>query len=371
MPNPNAIVGRIVAADPSPEKLTGPEFFRRHPNGISFGFEGGVIARLFPSDRSAGMLEILEQLRQMRLPVYVEVDPQTRGITRLLIPLVTRVMAIASAPSRGLKAAPSDFAIDLEASHARHLLNASHPDFANSLEMLRAGLASKKPLIVTETDAHEIIDVRAGPLDTNLPAATTPEKIQPRSNWFRRFCRRWFCWICCVSPRRASQLFALCSATTCDPLTVPAPCIPFLYPDDGCWARAHEMCRLMIAAGAKPRKVWIDGNLHTLTRNNPQCFVNWGWHVAPTICVRYRFFRAQLMVIDPSLFTTPVTEAQWKSVQGDPNATLTNTAATVYWRNVIPTDPNYIDTNIRLNFYRLQLKNRSLQFGPPPYANCP
>jgi hypothetical protein len=77
------------------------------------------------------------------------------------------------------------------------------------------------------------------------------------------------------------------------------------------------------------------------------------------------------MVIDPSLFTTPVTEATWKSVQGDPNATLTETDATVYWRNNIPTDPNYVDTNIRLQFYRLQLKNRSLMVGPPPYANCP
>jgi hypothetical protein len=130
------------------------------------------------------------------------------------------------------------------------------------------------------------------------------------------------------------------------------------------------MCRLMIAAGAKPRKVWIDGNLHTLTRNNPQCFVNWRWHVAPTICVR-RFFSSQLMVIDPSLFTAPVTEATWKSVQGDANATLTNTDATVYWRNVIPTDPNYVDTNFRLQIYRLKLKTRSLQVGPPPYANCP
>ena len=78
------------------------------------------------------------------------------------------------------------------------------------------------------------------------------------------------------------------------------------------------------------------------------------------------------MVIDPSLFTTPVSKATWKGVQGDPNATLTDTAATVYWRNVIPTDPNYIDTNVRLQFYRQQLHNRSLQpAGPPPYAFCP
>jgi len=128
----------------------------------------------------------------------------------------------------------------------------------------------------------------------------------------------------------------------------------------------------MIAAGAKPRKVWIDGKLRVNTKNNPNCFVKWGWHVAPIICVRRRRFgQSENMVIDPSLFTTPVTEATWKGVQGDPNATLTETAASVYWRNAIPTDPNYVDTNFRLAFYRLQLKNRSLQFGPPPYAFCP
>jgi glutaminase-like protein len=363
MPNRNAIVALVVRIDPPVEKLSGAEFFRRHPAGASIAFEGDRTARLYPGDLAAGMLEIIEQLRQMRLPVYIEVDPETRGIARLLIPLVTRVAAIAEAGAE-------EFRVDLEASHARHRLKRKNPDFAQLVETLRSALAKKAWLIVTETDDHEIIDARSSPHEPKLPLPG-PEPIRARPGWFRRFCRRWFCWICCVSSGRASQLFAFCSATTCDPLTVPPPCIPFLYPDDGCWARAHEMCRLMLAAGAKPRKVWIDGNLHVNTKNNPQCFVDWGWHVAPIICVRRRFFRAEYMVIDPSLFTSPVTEATWKSVQGDPNATLTNTDASVYWRNVIPTDPNYVDTNIRLQYYRLQLKNRSLISGPPPYAYCP
>jgi hypothetical protein len=38
----------------------------------------------------------------------------------------------------------------------------------------------------------------------------------------------------------------------------------------------------------------------------------------------------------------------------------------------MPTDPGYVDTNFRLDYYRLQLKNRSLlPNGPPPYAFCP
>jgi hypothetical protein len=38
----------------------------------------------------------------------------------------------------------------------------------------------------------------------------------------------------------------------------------------------------------------------------------------------------------------------------------------------MPTDPGYVDTNFRLNYYRQALKLRSLQpAGPPPYAFCP
>jgi hypothetical protein len=159
------------------------------------------------------------------------------------------------------------------------------------------------------------------------------------------------------------------SATSCDPLTVPPPCIPFLFPDDGCWGRAHEMCRLMIAMGLSPRKVWIDSSenhiLHVDTKNNLKCFVEWYWHVAPTLCVQGR-----TMVIDPSLFTTPVSVATWKSVQNDPAATLTFTDASFFTEGG-GTDPTYSATNAVLAYYRLALQTRSIQFGPPPYANCP
>jgi hypothetical protein len=129
----------------------------------------------------------------------------------------------------------------------------------------------------------------------------------------------------------------------------------------------------MIAMGLKPKKVWIQGGLHTLTRNNPNCFVNWGWHVAPTLCVRGpRFWQAREMVIDPSLFTTPVTQSTWKGVQGDPNATLTPTSAAIFMIFSMSTDPTYSLTNGVLATYRLQLLNRSLgPSGPPPYAICP
>jgi hypothetical protein len=262
MPGPNAIVAHVARIEPPVDKAGAAELLRHNPDGVTVHFEGDQSARILQGHVAAGLLDVLEQLRALRTPAYVEVRPDTREITRLLIPLVSRVAKVDEDANEGVQ-------VELEASHARHVL------------------------------------------------------------------------------KRESL-------------------------DDGCWARAHEMCRLMIAAGASPKKVWIDGNLHTPTKNNPNCFVNWGWHVAPTLCVRLRWWRCEDMVIDPSLFTAPVSQAAWKGVQGDPNATLTPTAWTVYWRSYMPTDPGFVDTNYRLAYYRAQLQLRSLQpAGPPPYAFCP
>ena len=365
MPNPNSIVALILRIEPPLEKQTGESFLRQHTDGVAIVFEDDQVSRLFPGENNAGVLEILDGLRQIQAPAYVEIDPESRAITRLLIPLVTRVTTLKEAESAVCH-------VMLEASHARHLLKRDNPDFESLLTSLRTSQEKKNWLLVTETDEHEIIDVRPSPREPSLPTNGLVKKE-------KHFLCRFFCWCCCffrwcrcVSAKKAKEMFDRVSATTCHPLTVPPPCIPFLYPDDGCWARAHEMCRLMLAAGVQSRKVWIDGGLQVNTKNNPNCKVNWGWHVAPTLCVRRRFFSVEDRVIDPSLFTGPVSKATWKSVQGDPNATLTDTAASVYWRNYIPTDPNYVDTNIRLQYYRLALKNRSLlPAGPPPYAYCP
>ncbi len=364
MPDPNAIVALVARIEPPLEKVSAAELLRQSPDGVAIELEGERAARLFPGEGAAGRLEILEGLRRLRTPVYLEVQPETRGITRLLIPLVTRVTRLVETGEHGVN-------LELEASHARHRLPPDRGDFRELLAVLRTAVEKRSWLAVTETDTHDLLDVRPWPHEPFRPGQVQ-EELKPR--WWRRL----WCWIlclfrrCCVSPSRAQQLFDLASAQTCDPLTVPPPCIPFLYPDDGCWARAHEMCRLMQADGAWPKKVWIDGNLHTPTRNHPGCFVSWGWHVAPTLCVRRGFWRKEEMVIDPSLFITPVSQATWKGAQGDPHATLTPSEASLYWRYVMPTDPGYVDTGYRLGYYRLQLQNRSLgPNGPPPYAFCP
>jgi hypothetical protein len=377
MQNQNAVVSTVIRFEPPLDRP--PAEILRAEGGLAVELEGGRRLRLEPSDpRSAGFAQVLDGLRKQRLPVYVEIDEETSGIARLLIPYVARVVGIR--PFEG-----DSLSVELEPSHARHVLRKGSPDFDDLEGRLREALHMSDPVIVTEDDAQEIIDVRSytpGPEGPPLPFSPKPE-IPPRLHWpwswLRDILRRiwnwrwwpWW-WFRCKSQSRAQQIFDAMSATSCDPLTVPPPCIPFLFPDDGCWGRAHEMCRLMINMGVTPQKVWIQGDLYVPTRNNPICHVGWGWHVAPTLCVRGPgWFNTQDMVIDPSLFTTPVSKATWKAAQGDPNASLTDTDGSIFWLWTSGTDPTYAQTNQVLATYRLKLQSRSIQQGPPPYANCP
>ena len=378
MPNPNAFVATVARinapTEPTPEEVA---------RGLSIEFENERTARLDPADRrSRAYAEMLEEMRRARLPVYIEVNDE--GVmTRLLIPLVVKVSDITLGEE-------ADALVELEISHGRHVVSRAGPDYELLLASLREARERGSWVAVIETDDHEIIDVRP------YSPPFEPERRAPeRRGWLSRFwCWLWrwpcrlFCCIfwCgrCVSAHRAQELFDLVATQTCDPTTVPPPCIPFLYPDDGCWGRASEMCRLMIAAGAAPRKVWIyasyDTSLFVNTRNNPNCHVSWAWHVAPTLCVRVRrryffFCRIEERVIDPALFTTPVSEATWKGVQTDPGATLVGSDASIFYRaknGSTQTDPTYTQTAAVLVTYRQQLRNRSLgPAGPPPYVNCP
>src|ERR1044071_8436154 len=230
----------------------------------------GGTARFDPNDRNTDRyIAVFEDLRRRKMPVYIETDPASAFLRRVYLPKLVRVESI--------REFPEEVFVTFEQSHARHVVKRN----ADGEELLRTLREAGRDrwLAVTVSDRQEILDVRPYDPPFDLPRLEPP----PRPawwlgcwwpwNWFRRYC--------CVSKRRAQELFDLCAATTCDPFAVPPPCIPFMYPDDGCWGRAHEMRRLMLDAGTSSDKVWIDGSLHTPTRNNPNCFVGWGWHVAP------------------------------------------------------------------------------------------
>ena len=144
MPDPNAIVALVSRIDPPADRVSAAELLRQSPGGVAIEFEGERAARLLPGDVAAVTLQIIEQLRRMHAPVYVEVRPDTREITRLLIPLVTRVTRIVDRGADG-------FTIELEASHARHRLVRTAPAFQEVLEALRAAVDRRAPRPATRS----------------------------------------------------------------------------------------------------------------------------------------------------------------------------------------------------------------------------
>ena len=275
----NAIIAPVVRITP-PVTKRGIEMLREvPPDGFTIEFEGKLVARLLPDEKASGILEILEESRKMGIPVYVDVYSDSKAITRLLIPLLAKVNRISEKED--------EIYVEMEISSARHVLNRSNPNFDELLKNLRTAEKNKTLMIITETDKHEIIDVRPFPPEFKPPTIPLPPRPLPTPP--KKIYKFWWWPFGCantISEQKALAMFNMLSTTTCNPLTVPSPCIPFLYPDDGCWGRAHEMYRLMLNAEVVSRKVWIYGNLHVNTKNNPNCQVFWGWHVAPTVCVK-------------------------------------------------------------------------------------
>lgn len=92
------------------------------------------------------------------------------------------------------------------------------------------------------------------------------------------------------------------------------PRIPFKYPDDGCYARAHKMSLLLEQIGILTVKSFIIGDLQAKTPNHPKGFVNWWYHVAPALYVKDGENKT-LMVFDPSIFDDPVSYIGWVEAQ--------------------------------------------------------
>lgn len=388
MPDPIVIVARIKEIDPPVRREPGATA-KAPETVVTIHFEDGQSARVVPGENAAALIDLFEDLRQLGSPAYVEADPAEQTVTRFLIPLVVQVTGVTAEEDHAVT-------VDLEPSHARFTLARDAPEFERMLEALLEAARTQAWQVVTKTGDHRLVDIRPLPEGGGKYVLPKPPALAERLlRFFFEPCARLIlalrriichCFTCpgistgCVGPSKAWDMYSLCASKSCDPVTTPAPCIPFLYPDDGCWGRAHEMCRLMIQQNVTPTKVWIYGSLSVDTSNNPNCVVNWGWHVAPVLCVSRYLCNREEWVIDPALFGGPVTKAAWAAKQNDPGATLVDTPWTIFHNTWTPqTDPTFVHTNQVLATYRAQLKYRStLQtdsngnlVGPPPYANCP
>ena len=91
--------------------------------------------------------------------------------------------------------------------------------------------------------------------------------------------------------------------------------ISWLYPKDGCYARAAMFNRNAFQMFIPiPKKVFVFGNLRVKTPNARRGVVGWWYHVAPIVEVQ-----GQKYVLDPSInHEAPMTLKDWLSSMGKP-----------------------------------------------------
>lgn len=361
MPRPNVIVAGIHSLDPPRTGLVSKAPPGAAPDRLAVSFEGGHVVSVDPgNEMSATHASVLGRLFNAGLPAYVELDAKSGMISDVQIPVTGRVVKMTPAADGSVRVA-------MDGSPRLFRLPRSNPLFAEFDSVLTGAAASRAPVIVTEDDdTGEILDVR---LAQNPSAPASPEAAglapadQPRLKP--------------VTMRRATELFNLVSAQSCDPRTGVAPCIPFLYPRDGCHARAHQMCRLILAEGERPGKVFNFGTLQVSTPNEPHCEAVWWFHVAPVLQVTVAGLAdPPLYVVDPALFSEPVPMPDWLAVQRDPGSRQAVTSPVPY----VPVsaaggfedDPTYSNTMTELERCLAALRRRCGAHGPPPppYAAC-
>ncbi len=334
------------------------------PNKVTVQFRTGQTGFLdMKNPRAAHWARRIDELHRTNQPVYVEIDDETGVITNVRVPRRFTVERIDPGEHGNLL-------VRLRPSCAIHLLLGSDPNFETMRASLEAAQLDGSERLITETrDEHEIIDVRK---PEGNPESPGPEPSPPPTDPP-------------VSEARAGELFTNMnneSCSPCDPnIDIPnqvAECISFLYPDNGCWIRAHIMCHLMRTGGPDtttnppedPQKIWIyfSGGNPVPTANHPDCHVPWSWHVAPTLQV-IQPGGNETWVVDPSVSPVPEFKNDWRDRQ-DSSASLQEGPWTDYnWYN----DKKGLSVNLaqalqQLQYFRGELLDRCQDLGPPPYS---
>jgi hypothetical protein len=227
---------------------------------------------------------------------------------------------------------------------------------------------SRIPLPKTETGRIVSLDLaKIDPTKFNIVDAYLKRPV------FRR------CTRIIPSYTKAKQIFDFCAQLSCHlpgPHTV-TPCIPFQYVLDGCYARAHQMRRIITTRYRYCcEKVFSyapyqDDTLAVQANKWGGCCVTWWYHVAPLVRVRLTFRLPRLpknfsimlaMVIDPGMFERPVLLSTWLSAQENMSCSSLakvsaysiqpGSAYTPGWNGPYGTDPNYTLTEATLLLYK-------------------
>ena len=255
---------------------------------------------------------------------------------------------------------------------------------------VKVTLDSKRPLIQRvvaptprELEAFAKTRIPLPKSQTERNAAIDVAKIDPtRFNIVDAYLK-WRCFRLCTrvipSYAKAKEIFDFCAQLSCHLPGPPAvaPCIPFQYVRDGCYARAHQMRRIITTRyGYCCEKVFsyapYDDDVLAVQANKwGGCCVEWWYHVAPLVRVRVKLRLPRLpknfsvvlaMVIDPGMFDKPVLLSTWLAAQENktcnPQARVSaysiqpGSAYTPGWSGPYGTDPNYVATEGTLLAYQ-------------------
>lgn len=359
MPNPLTIVGTIHSIDPS--EPVSPRVAVRFAVPSMTAFLNRTHASF------ALHLRLLGSLRRLGYPAFVEMAPAgipgEPTIARVLIPTISGVLAIGPDRTDGF------VRVRLDNSSARHTASTASPDHAEKMATLTRALVQRdlQLFITADPDTHEILDAREAFVAFQRKRSVIEGRVT-----------------CDIKAMDATAivdeaaLLQVFKRVTLDRCTVPNPtsgCNPFLYPDDGCWARAHHVAQLLAAEQRETAKVWIYNDLKSpgcLSSHSPNvkgCTVEWDWHCATMIRVAPFDYR----VIDPALFPdSPVPYTKWRdAIQGIERVCFSDSAV---FKMPTPNNagselPN--ETANTLEQCRLLLDQRaSGPDGPPPYSEC-
>src|ERR1051325_3529419 len=188
---------------------------------------------------------------------------------------------------------------------------------------LKFSVDGKRGLIqrVSEPTKRELEEFARSYVPLERPSRIVPidvREIDPSTFNFVDLYLKWPVFRLCErivpSYTKAKEIFDFCAQLSCQlpgPYAV-TPCIPFQYVIDGCYARAHQMRRIITTRYKYCcEKVFsfatANGDTLAVRANKwGGCCVEWWYHVAPLIRVRLRlrglprkFSLVLAMVIDP------------------------------------------------------------------------
>jgi len=278
---------------------------------------------------------------QKNVPEQIETATIITGEYKLMTPAYYRESEDASAIEVRFYESPRIIA-----------LSKSHPDYTSIRSLIDDHRATSTPMRVylNTDDLHLSIDHAEKASRDEISTMQAIEFDVPEAYQKK------------VIPNMAAldSIFDFCAAQGCATGTAIIDyCIPFQYVVDGCYARAHKMRQIMLERfNISCEKVFsYEGDHGSLAVDAGDCCVNWWYHVAPLVTVKVAGGGYEKYVIDPSMFSEPVSIDTWTAAQETvpcPGPTEFGYYEITPGKIYTPgggTDNSYSSTNWTLQFY--------------------